>query len=84
VSDILISATKVHSREWRECCQCGKQIHKGAECVSLYGSAHRSEKPFRLWAHECCLSDKSREALVMGNLRKLRKKIERHLAKATL
>lgn len=78
---VIISATRVRrSREWRECCQCSKVIHQGEACVSLYGAAHRSDKPFRIWAHECCLSEGAREALAKDSARRIDRAVARSVA----
>ena len=69
---MIISATRIsRSRAWRECCQCGKPISLGAECVSIYGAADRHDKPFRMWSHEPCLGGDMREALYRADFRRI-------------
>ncbi len=52
---MIISARRVKTlREVRWCASCRTLLL--TDCVSVYGSAGKPDKPYRIWLHESCAS----------------------------
>jgi hypothetical protein len=67
---MLINATLVKKpRKKRHCALCNKAMPPGEPQMRLYGSAHRGDKPYRIYVCPPChdLSEQARKAARGGN-----------------